>query len=92
MGQFIRSGVFLVLLLILAVPVTAESEIWEYQVVILKGVTAGGAIKKRTSGLSVDEKKSETLNELASEGWEIVAVIGAPVSDHTVYLRRKLGR
>ena len=79
-------------LLALITPVWAGGETWEYQVVILQGVTAGGTIEKQASGVSVDTRKTRMLNELAAEGWEVVAVIGAGVADHTVYLRRKLGR
>ena len=91
MGQLMRYAACLGLLLSLALPVSAD-QTWEYQIVILQGVTAGGAIKKLDSGVSIDTKKTEILNELASEGWEVVAVVGAPVSDHTVYLRRKFRR
>ena len=82
----------IVLQLALITPVWAGGETWEYQVVILQGVTAGGTIEKQASGVSVDTRKTRLLNELAAEGWEVIAVIGAGVADHTVYLRRKLGR
>jgi hypothetical protein len=93
MGRSIKSAVCLGLLAtLMALPVVADNHTWEYQVVILQGITAGGAIEKLAKGVSLDTRKTETLNKLASEGWEVVAVVGAPVSDHTVYIRRKVGR
>jgi len=68
----------------------ADDQDWEYKVVILQGVTAGGTIKKIASGISVDTKKTKVLNELASDGWEVISVIGSLVADHVVYLRREV--
>jgi hypothetical protein len=66
----------------------AGESAWEYRVVILQGVTAGGSIEKQSSGVYVDTKRTSALNELAAQGWEVIAVIGAPGTDHAVYLRR----
>lgn len=71
-------------------PVTAQDAVWEYKVVILQGVTAGGTIKKDASGVYVDTKRTQVLNTLAAEGWEVVAAMGSLGTDHTVYLRRRL--
>lgn len=62
---------------------------WEFQVVILQGLSAGGSYEKRASGIFVDRKRTSLLNELAAEGWEVVSVVGAPGTDHSVYLRRR---
>ena len=77
---------------IVAVPAFAEDHDWEYQVVILQGVLAGGTIEKQASGRFVDTKKTATLNQLAAEGWVVVSVVGAPGADHTVYLKRERNR
>ena len=62
---------------------------WEYKVVVLQGLAAGGSFEKQASGVSVDTKRTKVLNEMAADGWEVVSVVGAPGADHTVYLRRK---
>ena len=62
---------------------------WEYQVVVLQGLAAGGSFEKQASGLYIDTKRTKALNEMAANGWEVVSVVGAPGADHTVYLRRK---
>ena len=85
-------ALFLSLLLSIATPVWSADNDWEYQVVILKGITSGGTIEKKSSGIYIDTKKTEALSALAAEGWEIVSVIGAPGADDTVYLRRKQSR
>ena len=88
MITFLRSTVLLSALLILATPVPAAEVSWEYQVVILQGVTAGSKLEKQARGISLDTRRTQILNELAADGWEVVAVIGGPVTDHAVYLRR----
>lgn len=80
------------LTLFLSVSTWAAGESWEYRVVILQGVTAGGTIDKQARGIYVDTRKTDTLNEMAAEGWEVVSVVGVPAADHAVYLRRKSGR
>jgi hypothetical protein len=66
----------------------ADEPTWEYKVVILQGVTAGGTIEKDANGVYVDSLRTRALNRLAAEGWEVIAVLGAVATDHTVYLRR----
>ena len=68
----------------------ADAPVWEYKVVILQGVTAGGTIEKGANGIYVDMKRTQALNTLAAEGWEVVAVMGGVATDHTAYLRRRL--
>jgi hypothetical protein len=80
---------FISLLVGIATPVWSDDSSWEYQVVILKGITAGGTIEKRSSGIYVDKKKTEALSTLAADGWEVVSVVGTPGADDTVYLRRQ---
>ncbi len=82
----------LVVGLLLTTPhsVLADDPEWEYRVVILQGVTAGGTIEKGTDGMYVDTLRTSALNSLALNDWEVVAVLGAVATDHTVYLRRKI--
>jgi hypothetical protein len=64
---------------------------WEYRVVVITGTLADGTKARVTpdaSGAFVDENRSEILNKLAAQGWEVVSVAGASGSDHAVYLRR----
>ena len=92
MLRLICSILLLGVLVNIGTPVWADDGGWEYQVVILQGLTAGGTIEKQASGVYVDTKRTKSLNELAADGWEVVSVIGAPGADHAVYLRRKLSR
>lgn len=90
MVRMAYSPLLLSLLVNIGTPVWADDGVWEYQVVIVQGITGGGTIEKQTSGVYVDTKRTRALNELAADGWEVVSVIGGSVTDHTVYLRRKL--
>lgn len=92
MVKFLRSVLLLTAFLILTVPVRANDGSWEYQVIILQGVMAGSTLEKQAKGLSLDTRRTNILNELAADGWEVISVIGAPLTDHAVYLKRKLNR
>jgi hypothetical protein len=81
-----------VLFLGFSTPALADNVAWQYRVVILKGITGGGTIEKQSNGIYLDTKKTEALNRLAEDGWEVVAVAGAPGADDTVYLRRQRRR
>jgi len=80
------------LLISSATTVWADDAGWEYQVVVLQGMTAGGTMEKQASGVYVDAKRTRALNELANDGWEILSVIGEAGADHAVYLRRKVNK
>ena len=89
---FLKGFSILILACILVVgPQSAQASEpeWEYKVVILQGVTAGGTIEKEPSGAYVNIKVTRILNVLAADGWEVVAVMGSVATDHTVYLRRR---
>lgn len=92
MIKLLRSTLLLSALLMLVVPIRADDDSWEYQVIILQGITAGSTLEKQARGFSLDTRRTKILNELAADGWEVVSVIGAPVADHAVYLRRKLNQ
>ena len=92
MVKMLRSIIFLSVLLMLTLPVRANDGSWEYQVIILQGVMAGSTLEKQTKGFSLDTRRTKILNELAADGWEVISVIGAPLTDHAVYLRRKLNK
>jgi len=92
MFRLMRPIILFILLIGIAETALADSSEWEYKVVILQGITAGGTIKKEESGIYIDTKRTKTLNDLASEGWEVVTVIGALGADHVVYLRREISR
>ena len=89
MTKLLRTILLSSMLLLIAMPISANDESWEYQVIILQGVSAGSSLEKQSKGLSVDIRRTRILNELAALGWEVVAVLGGPVTDHAVYLRRK---
>lgn len=92
MVKFSRSIPLLIILLILSVPARANDANWEYQVIILQGVLAGSTLEKQGKGFSLDTRRTQILNELAEDGWEVITVIGAPLTDHAVYMKRKLNR
>mgnify|MGYP000241733217 FL=1 len=92
MVKFSRSIPLLIILLILSVPARANDANWEYQVIILQGVLAGSTLEKQGKGFSLDTRRTQILNELAQDGWEVITVIGAPLTDHAVYMKRKLNR
>ena len=92
MVQLLRTFLVLSILLMIVMPIRADDERWEYQVIILQGVTGGSTLEKQAKGISLDTRRTRILNELAADRWEVVAVIGGPVTDHAVYLRRKLNK
>jgi hypothetical protein len=92
MIKLLRTILLLSTLLMIVMPTRADDDSWEYQVIILQGVTAGSTLEKQAKGISLDTRRTRILNELAADGWEVVSVIGGPVTDHAVYLRRKLNK
>ena len=92
MTKLLRTILLSSMLLLIAMPISANDESWEYQVIILQGFSAGSSLEKQSKGLSVDIRRTRILNELAALCWEVVAVLGGPVTDHAVYLRRKLNK
>ena len=92
MIKLLRTILLLSTLLMIVMPIRADDDSWEYQVIILQGVTAGGTLEKQAKGISLDTRRTRILNEFAADGWEVVSVIGRPVTDHAVYLRRKLNK
>ena len=80
---------FLSFLIGIAAPAWTDEGEFEYQVVILQGIAAGGTLKKLSSGIFLDRKKTEALSVLAAEGWEVLSVVGSGADD-TVYLRRRI--
>jgi len=86
----LSAWVLLVSLLVSPGPVAwAGDARWEYKVVVLQGLAAGGSFEKQASGVYIDTKRTKALNEIAADGWELVSVVGATGADHTVYLRRQ---
>lgn len=79
-------------LAIMAYDALADDAAWEFKVVILQGVTAGGTLERDAEGIYVDTKRTRALNTLAADGWEVVAMTGSVATDHTVYLRRRTSR
>ncbi|MEH6635463.1 MAG: DUF4177 domain-containing protein [Halioglobus sp.] len=92
MVQLLRTFLVLSILLMIVMPIRADDERWEYQVIILQGVTGGSTLEKQAKGISLDTQRTKILNELAADRWEVVSVIGGAVTDHAVYLRRKLNK
>lgn len=92
MVKLLRSILLLSALLIVTVPARANDGSWEYQVIVLQGVLGGSTLEKQGKGFSLDVRRTQILNELAADGWEVISVIGAPLTDHAVYMKRKLNR
>lgn len=62
---------------------------WEYQVVFLPGPAAGARVVKQAHGGYLDSAKTDILNKLGAQGWELVSVAGSSGEDHAAYLRRQ---
>lgn len=62
---------------------------WEYQVVFLPGPAAGARVVKQDHGGYLDSTKTEILNKLAAQGWELVSVSSPSGEDHAAYLRKQ---
>ena len=62
---------------------------WEYQVVFLPGPAAGARVVKQPHGGYLDQQKTEILNKLGAQGWELVSVTASTGEDHAAYLRRQ---
>ena len=80
--------ILLVVVLILSNNALADSE-WEYQVVFLPGPIAGARVIKQPHGGYLDPTKTDILNKLGAQGWELVSVTGQSGADHAAYLRRQ---
>jgi hypothetical protein len=65
------------------------NDTWEYQVVFLPGPAAGARVVKQSHGGYLDATKSEILNKLAAQGWQLVSVTSHSGEDHAAYLRRQ---
>ena len=62
---------------------------WEYQVVFLPGPVSGARVVKQHHGGYLDPTKTDILNKLGLQGWELVSVTGDSGTDHAAYLRRQ---
>jgi hypothetical protein len=76
------------LLLILLFSFSCFAQKWEYKVVYVAGTASGTKITLEQSGGYLDKTKTDILNKLAKEGWELVSVTGASGADHALYLKR----
>ncbi len=61
---------------------------WEYKVVYVAGTASGTAVTLEKNGGYLDKAKTDILNKLAKESWELVSVTGASGADHALYLKR----
>ena len=80
--------VFVLSLLMFSGGVIAESE-WEYQVIFLPGPAAGAKLVRQPHGGYLDTTKTDILNKLAAQGWQLVTVTTHSGEDHAAYLRRE---
>jgi len=62
---------------------------WEYQVIILPGSVSGSVVSKQSHGGYFDSTKTDILNKLGAESWELISVTGQSGADHVAYLRRR---
>ena len=62
---------------------------WEYQVVFLPGPAAGAKVVRQAHGGYLDTTKTDILNKLGAQGWQLVTVAAHSGEDHAAYLRRK---
>jgi hypothetical protein len=81
-----KSSLILVLFLFFSFSCFANN--WEYKVVYVPGTASGGKVTLDESGGYLDKIKTDVLNKLAKDGWELVSVTGASGADHALYLKR----
>lgn len=62
---------------------------WEYQVIFLPGPAAGAKVVKQSHSGYLDTTKTDILNKLGAQGWELVSVTSTSGEDHAVYLRKQ---
>jgi hypothetical protein len=62
---------------------------WDYQVVFLPGPAAGAKVVKQSHGGYLDTTKTDILNKLGAQGWELVSVTSTSGEDHAAYLRKQ---
>jgi len=79
----------LIVLLFTLLPTFVFAQSWEYLVIFLPGTAAGGKVEPHESGGYLDIKKTQILNSLAKDGWEVISVTGQSGADHAVYLRKE---
>ena len=65
------------------------NDTWEYQVVFVPGPAAGARGVTQSHGGYLDATKTEILNKLAAQGWQLVSVTSHSGEDHAAYLRRQ---
>lgn len=80
----------IVALVLFAFAFSAEAA--EYKVIFLTGLTPDLKGVEAQDGYHLDRQKTETLNELTSDGWKLIAVTGAVGADHALYLCRNNGK
>ena len=81
--KIILSGVLMFSTSVLA------DDVWEYQVVFLPGPAAGSKVVRQAHGGYMDTTKTDILNKLGAQGWQLVTVAAHSGEDHAAYLRRK---
>ena len=62
---------------------------WEYKVVFLPGPAGGAKLVKQSNGSYLDSTKTDILNKLGSQGWQLVSVTSTSGEDHAAYLRKQ---
>lgn len=67
------------------------TQVWEYQVVYLPGTMDAYKVLKQPHGGYLDPVKTDILNKIGADGWEVISVTGDSGADHAVYLRRPKG-
>ena len=57
--------------------------------IFLPGTVSGLEVVKQPHGDYLDPTKTNILNKLAEQGWELVSVTGQSGADHAAYLKRQ---
>ena len=61
----------------------------EYRVVFLPGPAEGAKVVRQAHGGYLDTTKTDSLNKLGAQGWQLVSVTAQSGEDHAACLRRK---
>ena len=88
-GKLIMLKQFLFVAVLILSDNALANDKWAYKVIFLPGPAAGAKLVKQSNGSYLDSTKTDILNKLGSQGWQLVSVTGTSGEDHAAYLRKQ---